>query len=184
MAENSINFVSQQSLSSHRYFLTKLALQTRLSIIFLLVVVFGGLITYGLKTFFESRTEAVMTEIQGLSVKRSTATENSMLQLPDQVRSIKELFKKHFYATNIFKFFRENTLKQVRIVNAKFERESRQLTFSAQASTFETLAAQLLVLRSKSEVKDASISGIKLLETGRVAFQITLTLAESIITTP
>ena len=184
MPENSINFISQQGLTYKRSFVKRLVLKTQLSIIFLVAVVVAGLGAYGLKTFFDSQANTTQTETEKLEAKRSISAEDAILQMPNQVRRSEELFKKHFYATSILKFFRENTLKQVQIMTATFDRESRLLTFSAQANTFDTLVAQLLFLRSESELSDVKISGIKLLETGGVSFQINLALAESVITTP
>ncbi len=179
----SINFISQQNIP-RRSFLKKFTLLTRISFIFLAVVVALGLGAKVITAFLNSQIQNTIKETQALNSQRSLPTEDAILQLPARIRIFQDSIKNHFYPTTIFKFFRENTLKGVSVGSVSFYKENGFLNFSGRAGDFNTVASQLVFLRSKTYVSNVKVSGIRASESGKVEFKISLTLADSYVKTP
>lgn len=181
MVEPYLSFVSRETRASKRSFFKGLSRYLRISIGFILLVGLSGIGAIMIKSFLEKKTETLTQQIQELNTKRSRALERDILQFPLQVGTVSDKFKEHLYGSKIFTFLRENTMQDVLIISVGFNNDTRFLDFDAAAGSFETLAQQVVLLRSKKEVEEVKLSPIKLLDDGKVGFSIKAILAKSFL---
>ena len=163
-------------------FLSRLFSQTKfllfLAIGFLILVI---LICFGLwgyqKSLIEEKTN-LENQLAELNNKRNLELEADFMDLKNGIEDLKKILKNRLYSSQIFEMLEELTLPQVRFANLDADFSQAKLKLEIEAADYTTLAKQVFVFKEDKRIKEISLSGVELSETGRVnsAFDIKIKL--------
>ena len=163
-------------------FLSRLFSQTKfllfLAIGFLILVI---LICFGLwgyqKSLIEEKTN-LENQLAELNNKRNLELEADFMDLKNGIEDLKKILKNRLYSSQIFEMLEELTLPQVRFANLDADFSQAKLKLEIEAADYTTLAKQVFVFKEDKRIKEISLSGVELSETGRVnsAFDIKINL--------
>jgi len=165
-------------------FLSRLFSQTKfllfLAIGFLILVI---LICFGLwgyqKSLIEEKTN-LENQLAELNNKRNLELEADFMDLKNGIEDLKKILKNRLYSSQIFEMLEELTLPQVRFANLDADFSQAKLKLEIEAADYTTLAQQVFVFKEDKRIKEISLSGVELSETGRVnsAFNIKTNLED------
>jgi len=102
-----------------------------------------------------------------------------------RIRVAKDIIREHLAPTAIFDLLSDITVTSVRFTDFEYETlpgESAQISMSAQAWGYSSVAVLSQVLDKHSLIEDSSVGGLVLNEDGTVGFKVEMTLSPEVTT--
>jgi len=133
-------------------------------------------------SMFVSNKELTQETIKKEETSWDRKLERSILSVPVRVQKMKDLATSHVYGSWLFDFLRANMLNGVSILTTETKLKGQSITLQAVASDFNTLARQIVWLRSQSAITNLILSAVRRSDDGKVKFTLALELSPSVFT--
>lgn len=153
---------------------TKLPLIGALIILFLVVIIWFGLLFY--KNSIDKKIESTKQQTESLSEQENKEMQTKILALEKNLKNVKNLLSQHIYSSKLLALLEKLTLPQVRWTDFNFKIESGLLSLKGQANNYSTLAKQILIFQEEPSFKEVKTSGISLGQLGGVKFNMEINL--------
>ena len=151
-------------------------------ILFILgLLLYGGLLLY--KNKLNKDLENIKKEIEFVEQKTDWETAQAIIDLNKKLDVIEELFKNHFYWSELFNKIESLTVPQVYFSNTKlvFSEDKVNIVFAGNALTYLALARQVLSFQEEALMENVEVSGIALGLAGGIDFDISVIFSKDIL---
>lgn len=138
-----------------------------------LVLILGGVFLYlGIqKSIWENRIKERQVIYAALSNAQNLEVESKVKSISSQLKKFSAAFQNHKASHKIFAFLREYCHLDVHFLDMSLNVETGDVLLSAQASSYDSLSEQIIILEKVEQVSNLEISDILLNKEGKVAFK-------------
>lgn len=136
------------------------------SLMVALVVVVLSVLVYGvffvITMIFDSRTNAIEDDIQGIRTEISALSDDSReaKSFVDRLDNLTALASQHTYWSGFLKDLADRTDKRVQYLTMRGDEEKNTLSFQGRAADLGSIERELVSVRSSAYVKDVSAENI------------------------
>lgn len=152
-----------------------------LVLLILSLLVYGGLLIYK-KSLTQERNN-LDKKISDLESKRDSKLENAIYKSDKKLISVENLFKNHFYWSNVFVKIEQLVVPRAYFTDAKTNivDASVSLILTGKSNTYTDLAKQMVSLEEDALVEKIELSDIKSNEGGGIEFVLTILVSKPIL---
>lgn len=154
-----------------------------LVLLILSLLFYGGLFFY--QKTIEKNLNSIKQEITDLESKRDKTTEAAILEADKKLNLTENLFKDHFYWSELFGRIEDAVVPEVYFLETKLNFASSQITvdLSGSARTYTALARQMVSFKEDIMADSVTVSKISLSENGGIAFDLMVVFSKSALIT-
>jgi len=159
-------------------------------VISLVVLVSFASVYFYLFLTSQKKSEELITkqdQLDQLKISENfTKKEKAVSVVKEKIDNFNDLFKAHNSILGFFDFLEKNTHIRVMWENSSFSKtmeeagQSYNLSLSANADSFITLAQQIIVLKNRPEILSMELSSLSMEEKGKVGFSIEIVFNPSL----
>ena len=139
-------------------------------ILIFLLGIYGALFFY--ERFLNEELQATRDKIEDLRAKSDKSKEDAARKFGEKLDGVSSILDSHIYSSNLFTLIEAFTHPKVQFTNLNFAAVSGLLTLKGLTESYETFGEQMIALEESSEIENITVSGVKLLKSGQVAFTI------------
>ncbi len=175
------SFIPKTRLTTATY--PKRGLGLGFFISFFILLLSGGL--FGGVYFYKSSLQKEVNDMAASLEIAKKAFEPSLIaeleKFTSSINGAKTLFNQHTDISKIFKFINDNTLKDVKFSDFKYNMDNKiaLLTMSGEAKSYTTIALQAKLLENSEFIDRALFSNFTLKEGGKVSFNLEIIFKSS-----
>lgn len=107
--------------------------------------------------------------------------ENRVLTYEKKIGDFSSLIVNHQKPLNIFSFLEQKTHPQINFTIFNFDASKTSVSVEGKASTFTALGQQLLILKKEPILKNITLSGLSISESGEIKFSLQLVFDAQIV---
>lgn len=177
--ESTPSFTFQKTEPARRALMGRISFSLGLALVCLvitLVLWFGGIALSSVFNQGRAQTEEAITQT---AANWPLPLQQAILAIPQQVSRVKELVDSHVYASRVFDFLSQNTLKTINLTTIDIKVSPPTLRIDGAAPDFDTLASQIVWLHSLPSITNLTLANVVRNEKGKVKFTITLDLSSA-----
>lgn len=149
-------------------------------IVLLLFTVILFFILQGRAASLKGKAENIQKEITALDKQTKEAGENRILEVSRRLKSFAGLLGEHKIASRVFEFVRSVCHPYVQFESFNVEIGNGRTSLTGTTENFGTLGQQLLVLTRNPNIQELKVGTISLGQDGKIKFQLSFILADSI----
>lgn len=152
-----------------------------LALLILSLLVYGGLLIY--KKSLTQDKNNVDQKLSDLESKRDNKLENAIYRADKKLTSVENLFKSHFYWSNVFVKIEQLVVPGVYFKEAKtnIADDGIGLILTGNSNTYTDLAKQMVSFGEDTIVEKVELSDIKPNESGGIEFVLSILVSEPIL---
>jgi Tfp pilus assembly protein PilN len=152
-----------------------------LALLILSLLIYGGLLIYQ-KSLIQ-KIDNLKQATEKLESKRNETLENSIIGADQKLSSVENLFKNHFYWSELFAKIEQLVVSDVYFSDIKtvITDGKLDLTLSGNAKTYTGLARQMISFKEDALVDKVELSDLKLSATGGIDFALSVLIFKSIL---
>jgi hypothetical protein len=147
-----------------------------LSILFLVILSWGGLFFYAKST--DKKISEVKSKQTGFQERINKISLANIMDLQKGLAEAKALLASHIYSSNALRVMEELTLPNVQWESFSLSIATNNIAFTGRAGSYTTLAKQMLIFEKDKDkrILKLSVSSISLDHNGGVSFGASITL--------
>lgn len=151
-----------------------------------LVLFIASLVTLGGLAFYKSSLGATRQKwVDDIKKEETKFNEKggvgNLVDLSGALNATRQLISGHVFSSNVFEFLQKATHPRVRFSNFSFSREERKINLAGEGASYRTVAEQISVLESNTQVEKVDFGGLSLGEKGLVNFKVTIFFRPSLL---
>jgi len=131
---------------------------------------------YGILFFYErslnKELQATQDKIEDLRAKSDRNKEDAARKFGEKLDGVSSILDSHIYSSNLFAFIQALTHPKVQFTNFNFVSVSGFLTLKGLTESYETFGEQMISFEKNSEIRNITVSGVKLIKSGQVRFTV------------
>lgn len=136
---------------------------------------------FALRTFQERQIEALRDRLNAFIDELDPATVRAMEAFDKKLALATSLLDEHIYASQIFTFLSQTTLKDARFSSFAFSAKERTVALAAEAKGYSALIKQINLFRAHPSVETIDAGSVSLGPAGTVATTITMKVASPLL---
>jgi predicted regulator of amino acid metabolism with ACT domain len=140
----------------------------------LAVVVVAFVVLKGMTRNLEGEIRNKNAQIVQLTTARNTETEEQLIALSKQTKLINEFLKSHVFWSTALNKIQQALQQQVQIAQLSALADSNEITFTAKAPDYTTIARQIASFVSDDGLKDVQITNARSSNEGQFEFGVKL----------
>ena len=155
-----------------------------LALLILSLLFYGGLLFYSQK--LNKNLNSAKQQIIDLNSKRSSQLEEAIIKTDKKLVLVENLFKKHFYWSQIFSAIEALTVPQIYFSETKmaFTEEKLNIVFSGNSPTYSALAQQMVSFNEEPLIEKVEVSNIALNDEKGIAFDLSIIFSQNALLSP
>lgn len=134
----------------------------------------------GKASSLEGQRDSIKNQISEVETQAGEIGEQDIIVLAEKVKYFFGLLGEHKFSSQFFDFLRVACHPYVQFSSLDLSTKDYKIRLSGKTESFQTLGEQLLSLKENENIQDLKVSNISLDQEGRVTFQLTFTLAETV----